>query len=354
VAQKLLKTFCGLEAFKMIEKAIYDILAGRHLSLDTTRAVMMQMMDGNATDAQMGAFLAAMRLKGETIEEITACAEVMREKCMKLNPKNDVLDIVGTGGDELYSFNISTISAFVVAAGGVPVAKHGNRSVSSKCGSADVLEALGANIMLNAVQSEKVLEEAGLCFMLAQVYHSAMKHVAPVRRQLGVRTIFNILGPLANPAGATMQLLGVYDENLVEPLASVLGNLGVKRAMVVHGHDGLDEITLTGTSTICEVADGNLNSYFISPEQFGLSRCQLSDLIGGAPQENAEIAKRILSGEKGPKRDTVVLNAACCLYMGKNDITMRECVRFAQELIDNGKAMQTLETFVRATNEAAA
>ena len=335
----------------MIDRAIYDILAGRHLSLNATREVMLQMMDGKATDSQMGAFLAAMRLKGETIEEITACAEVMREKCVKLHPKNDVLDIVGTGGDELYSFNISTVSAFVVAAGGVPVAKHGNRSVSSKCGSADVLEALGANIMLTAAQSERVLEDTGICFMLAQVYHSAMKHVAHVRRELGVRTIFNILGPLANPAGANMQLLGVYDENLVEPLASVLSNLGVKRAMVVHGHDGLDEITLTGTSTICEVADGNLNSYFITPEQFGLTRCQLSDLTGGAPKENAEIAKRILSGEKGPKRDTVVLNSACCLYMGKNDITMRECVRLAQELIDSGKALHTLESYIHATNK---
>jgi anthranilate phosphoribosyltransferase len=335
----------------MIDRAIYDILAGRHLSLDATRKVMLQMMEGKATDSQMGAFLAAMRLKGETIEEITACAEVMREKCVKLRPKNDVLDIVGTGGDELYSFNISTVSAFVVAAGGVPVAKHGNRSVSSKCGSADVLEALGANIMLTAAQSERVLEDTGICFMLAQVYHSAMKHVAHVRRELGVRTIFNILGPLANPAGANMQLLGVYDENLVEPLASVLSNLGVKRAMVVHGHDGLDEITLTGTSTICEVADGNLNSYFITPEQFGLTRCQLSDLTGGDPKENAEIAKRILSGEKGPKRDTVVLNSACCLYMGKNDITMRECVRLSQELIDSGKAMSTLESYIHATNK---
>ena len=335
----------------MIECAIYDILAGRHLSLDATREVMLQMMDGKATDSQMGAFLAAMRLKGETIEEITACAEVMREKCVKLHPKSDVLDIVGTGGDELYSFNISTVSAFVVAAGGVPVAKHGNRSVSSKCGSADVLEALGANIMLTAAQSERVLEDTGICFMLAQVYHSAMKHVAHVRRELGVRTIFNILGPLANPAGANLQLLGVYDENLVEPLANVLSNLGVKRAMVVHGHDGLDEITLTGTSTICEVADGKLNSYFITPEQFGLTRCQLSDLTGGDPKENAGIAKRILSGEKGPKRDTVVLNSACCLYMSKNDITMRECVRLAQELIDSGKAMRTLESYINATNK---
>ena len=336
----------------MIEQAIYDILAGRHLTLDTTRAVMLRMMEGRATDSQMGAFLAAMRLKGETIEEITACAEVMRAKCMRLHPKTDVLDIVGTGGDELFTFNISTVSAFVVAAGGVPVAKHGNRSVSSKCGSADVLEALGASITLTAERSERVLERTGMCFMLAQVYHAAMKHVAHVRRELGVRTIFNILGPLANPAGANIQLLGVYDENLVEPLASVLANLGVKRAMVVHGHDGLDEITLTGTSTVCEVADGRLNSYFITPEQFGLGRCTLADLTGGGPAENAEIARRILDGEPGPKRDIVVLNAACCLYMGKNDITMRQCVRLAQEMLDNGQARAKLDEFVRVTNEA--
>jgi len=337
----------------MIERAVYDMLAGRHLSLDATKEVMLQMMDGKATDAQMGAFLAAMRLKGETIEEITACAEVMREKSMKLHPKTDVLDIVGTGGDELFTFNISTVSAFIVAAGGIPVAKHGNRSVSSKCGSADVLEALGVNISLNAEQSEIVLNKVGMCFMLSQVYHSAMKNVAHVRKELGVRTIFNILGPLANPAGANMQLLGVFNEDLVEPLARVLSNLGVKRAMVVHGHDGLDEITLTGTSTICEVSDGMLNSYFVTPEQFGLSRCKLSDLVGGGPAENAEIARKILSGEKGPKRDIVVMNAACCLYMGKNQVTMRECVRMAQELIDNGSAMRKLEEFIQATNEAA-
>ena len=338
----------------MIERAICDILAGKHLSLEQARAVMLQMMDGNATDSQMGAFLAAMRLRGETIDEITACAEVMREKCMRLTPKTDVLDIVGTGGDELYSFNISTVASFIVAAGGVQVAKHGNRSVSSKCGSADLLEALGVNIFLTATQSEHVLSQTGMCFMLAQVYHKAMKHVAHVRRELGIRTIFNILGPLANPAGANLQLLGVYDENLVEPLADVLKNLGVKRAMVVHGHDGLDEITLTGTSTICEVADGRLNSYFITPEQFGLTRCELFDLVGGDPEENAKIARQILSGEKSPRRDIVVLNAACCLYMGKNNITMRECVRFAQELLDSGKAMKKLNDFIRATNEVPA
>ncbi|MCC8122188.1 MAG: anthranilate phosphoribosyltransferase [Oscillospiraceae bacterium] len=337
----------------MIEKAIVDIMEGRDLTREGARAVMLQMMEGGATSAQMGAFLAGMRLKGESIEEITACAEVMREKSTKLHPKTDVLDIVGTGGDGLYTFNISTVSAFVIAAGGVPVAKHGGRSVSSKCGSADVIEALGANITLTAEQNEQVLARTGMCFMHAQVYHAAMKFVAPVRRELGVRTVFNILGPLANPAGATMQMLGVYDENLVEPLARVLLNLGVKRAMVVHGHDGLDEITLTDTSTICEVAEGKLNSYFITPEQFGLPRCAMAELTGGDPQENAGIARDILSGKRDAKRDTVVLNAACCLYMGKNDITMRACVALAQELIDSGAALAKLEEFVRVTNEVA-
>lgn len=338
----------------MIDRAIAGILAGHNLTRAEAREVMQQMMEGKATSAQMGAFLTGMRMKGETIDEITACAEIMREKCMKLTPETDVLDIVGTGGDELYSFNISTVSAFVVAAAGVRVAKHGGRSVSSKCGSADMLEAVGVNIDLTAAQSERVLAETGMCFMQAGVYHAAMKYVAPVRRELGVRTVFNILGPLANPAGATLQLLGVYDENLVEPLARVLLNLGVKRAMVVHGHDGLDEITLTGTSTICEVAEGGLNSYFITPEQFGLARCELKDLVGGDPRQNAAIARRILGGERGARRDIVVLNSACCLYMGKNDVTMRECVRLAQEAIDSGAAKAKLEQFVLASREVAA
>lgn len=337
----------------MINQAISEILTGHDLSGSMARQSMQQMMEGTATDAQMGALLSALRLKGETIDEITACAQVMREKCLQMTPGYEVLDIVGTGGDGLFSFNISTVSAFVIAAGGVPVAKHGNRSVSSKCGSADMLEALGANINLTAAQSKQVLEDTGLCFLLASVYHSAMKNVAHVRKELGVRTIFNILGPLANPAGASLQLLGVYDENLVEPLAGVLANLGVKRAMVVHGHDGMDEITLTGTSTICEVSDGKLNSYFITPEQFGLARCRQEDLTGGDPIENAAIARSILLGEKGPKRDIVVLNSACCLYMAKNHVTMRECVRMAQELLDSGKAFAAMEHFVARTNEVA-
>ncbi|MDR1246242.1 MAG: anthranilate phosphoribosyltransferase [Clostridiales Family XIII bacterium] len=338
----------------MIKEAINAILSGRGLSLGEARGVMIEMMEGRATPAQMGAFLAAMRQKGETIDEITACASVMREKCVRLNPGGDVLDIVGTGGDELFSFNISTVSAFVAAAGGVSVAKHGNRSVSSKCGSADLLEALGANINLSAPESERVLKETGMCFMLANVYHLAMKHVAPVRRELGARTIFNILGPLANPAGANMQLLGVYDEQLVEPLANVLAKLGVKRAMVVHGHDGLDEITMTGATTICELNGGRINSYFIRPEQFGLECCTIRDLRGGGPAENAEIAKAVLSGEKGAKRDVVLLNSAVCLYMANGHMTLRRCLETARDIIDSGSAMRKMLDFVAATNGAAA
>ncbi|MDR2156811.1 MAG: anthranilate phosphoribosyltransferase [Clostridiales Family XIII bacterium] len=334
----------------MIKEAIYNVLDGADLSHAEAREVMLEMMEGRATPAQMGAFLTAMRQKGETIDEITACASVMREKCAKLQPETDVLDIVGTGGDELYSFNISTVSAFVAAAGGVPVAKHGGRSVSSKCGSADLLEALGANVSIPAAASERVLRETGMCFMLASVYHEAMRHVAPVRRELGVRTIFNILGPLANPAGANMQLLGVYDETLARPLAGVLANLGVKRAMVVHGHDGLDEITLTGTTTICETNDGSLNSYFITPEQFGLTRCGLKELTGGDPGENAEIARAVLGGTRGAKRDIVLLNAAFCLYMARRDVTLRRCVGIAAELIDSGAAMKKMNDFVAATH----
>ena len=337
----------------MITQAINTILEGGNLTLEDVRSVMLQMMEGKATSSQIGSFLTAMRFKGETIDEITACAEIMREKCMKFTPDTDVLDIVGTGGDKLFSFNISTVSAFIVAAAGVPVAKHGGRSVSSKCGSADVLEALGVNINLTAEQSKNVLSKTGMCFMLAQVYHSAMKHVAPVRQELGIRTIFNILGPLANPAGATLQLLGVYDENLVEPLASVLVNLGVKRAMVVHGHDGLDEITLTGSTKICEVNGGIINSYFITPEQFGLACCKIEDLVGGNPKENAKITRKILAGEKGPKRDIVVLNAAFCLYMGKKNITMRDSIKSIQDTLDSGAAQAKMEEFIRATQEVA-
>lgn len=334
----------------MIQEAIYQIINKQNLSLHQTKSVMEEIMEGRATNAQIGSFLTAMRMKGETIDEITACAEVMREKCTKIHPDKDVLDIVGTGGDEANTFNISTVSSFVVSAGGVPVAKHGNRSVSSKCGSADLLEALGVNITLTAEQSAQILDKIGMCFMFAPTYHSSMKYAAPVRKELSVRTIFNILGPLANPAGANMQLLGVYDENLVEPLARVLANLGVKRAMVVHGHDGLDEVTLCDSTTICEVNSGKINSFFLSPEQFGLKKCSPKELVGGNPTVNAEIALDILNGCKGPKRDVVVLNSALCLYMSHNQITLRECVKMAETLIDNGSAKNQLEKFVELSN----
>lgn len=334
----------------MIQEAIYQVINKQNLSLVQTKTVMEEIMEGRATNAQIGSFLTAMRMKGETIEEITACATVMREKCTKIQPDKDVLDIVGTGGDEANTFNISTVSSFVVSAGGVPVAKHGNRSVSSKCGSADLLEALGINIALTAEQSADILDRIGICFMFAPTYHASMKYAAPVRKELSVRTIFNILGPLANPAGANMQLLGVYDENLVEPLARVLANLGVKRAMVVHGHDGLDEVTLCDTTTICEVNNGKLNSFFLSPEQLGLERCRSTDLAGGDPAENAGIALDILNGAKNPKRDVVVLNSALCLYMSHNQITLRECVKMAEDLIDSGSARARMKNFIELSN----
>lgn len=335
----------------MIQQAIYKLLNRVNLSLEETKSVMSEIMGGNATNAQIASFITAIRMKGETIDEITACAMVMREYGLKLNHVGDVLDIVGTGGDEAFTFNISTISSIIISAAGIPVAKHGNRSVSSKCGSADVLEALGVKIDVPVEKSEQILKEIGICFLFAPIYHSSMKYAGPVRRELGVRTIFNILGPLASPAKANLQLLGVYDENLVEPMARVLANLGVKRAMVVHGHDGLDEVSLSAKTTVCEVYDGQVNSFFLDPHQFGFDYCKPEDLVGGDPAMNAAIAMSILQGEKGPKRDIVLLNSAICLYMTYNNITLRECVKLAAETIDSGKAMEQLNNFIRLSNE---
>lgn len=334
----------------MIREALHKLLNKEDLSFEMTEAVMDEIMSGAATNAQIASFITALRMKGETIEEITACAAVMRKHGVRLKYDGDLLDIVGTGGDQAYTFNISTVSSFVISAAGVPVAKHGNRSVSSKCGSADVLEALGVRIDIPVSRSEQILREIGLCFMFATRYHSSMKHAAPVRKELGARTIFNILGPLSNPANANHQLLGVYDENLVEPLASVLSKLGLKKAMVVHGLDGLDEISLTTSSIVCKVNEGKLNSFFFDPRQFGFEYCKPEDLTGGGPEENADIARRILSGEKGPRRDTVLLNSAVCLYMFFNDVTLRECVRIAAEVIDSGRAMEQLSRFIELSN----
>lgn len=336
----------------MIQEAIYQLINKNDLSFDMTKAVMDEIMSGKATNAQIASFLTSIRMKGETIEEITACATVMRNHGKSIRHNKEVMDIVGTGGDEAYTFNISTISSLIISAAGVPVAKHGNRSVSSKCGSADVLEALGVKIDIPPEKSEELLNKIGICFLFAPLYHSSMKYAAPVRKELSVRTIFNILGPLASPAKAEYILLGVYDENLVAPMAQVLANLGVKKAMVVCGHDGLDEVTLTTKTTVCEVDNGKLNSFFIDPRHFGFSLCSKEDLVGGDPETNAEIAMKILKGEeKGPKRDVVILNSGLCLYMANNSITLRECIRLAEEMIDSKKALNRLEEFIRLSNE---
>ena len=329
-----------------------EVLNKKDLSYEMARAVMAEIMDGTATNAQMGAFLAALRMKGETVTEITACAEVMREKGLKVEVPFDVMEIVGTGGDEVGTFNISTTAAFVVAAGGVPVAKHGNRSVSSKSGAADVLERLGARLDLTPEQNVEVLKKANMCFMFAQVYHTSMKNVGPVRKEMGARTIFNILGPLTNPARANMQLMGVYREDLVEPMAQVLSNLGVVRGLVVNGSDGLDEATMTGATHMCEIREGKFRTYDLTPEALGMRRCTLQDLVGGTPEENARISRDILTGKlKGPKRDAVILNSALSLYLGIDDCSIPECVKMANEIIDSGKAGDKLEQFVAATKE---
>lgn len=335
----------------MIQEAIKRVVEGQNLDFYTAKTVMDEVMSGQATNAQMGAFLTALRMKGETVDEITACASSMREKCSSLHTDREVMDIVGTGGDEVGTFNISTTTAFVVAAAGIPVAKHGNRSVSSKSGAADVLEALGAKLDLNAAQCEKVLKAVNICFMFAQMHHSSMKYAAPVRKELGTRTVFNILGPLTNPAAASMQLMGVYSRDMVEPLARVLSNLGVNKGFVVCGNDGLDEVSMTGPTHVCQIDNGVLRSFDIVPEAYGLTSCDLSELLGGAPEENAEITKAVLSGkERGAKRNVVVLNSALCLAaaLGKR---IEECVPIAEGLIDSGRALEKMEAFIRATNE---
>ena len=336
----------------MIREAIIQLAARQDLSYDTAAAVMDEIMSGQASQIQMASFLTALAIKGETIDEITACAAGMRAHCVRLLHDVDALEIVGTGGDGANSFNISTTSAFVIAAGGVPVAKHGNRAASSKCGAADVLESLGVDITLAPEHSARLLAEQNFCFLFAQKYHMSMKYVAPVRKMLGIRTIFNILGPLTNPAAATMQVMGVYEEALVRPMAEVLSNLGVKRGMVVYGQDCLDEISLSAPTSVCEIKDGTFEEYVITPEEFGMTRCTKEELVGGTPQENAEITKEILAGKKGPARDAVVLNAAAALHVAK-EIPMQDAVKLAEELIDSGKAQKKLEEFVSLANKLA-
>lgn len=336
----------------MIKEAIIKLSKKQDLAYAEAEAVMDEIMSGQAKPVQMSSYLTALSLKGETIDEITASAAGMRAHCIKLLHNLDVLEIVGTGGDGSNSFNISTTSSLVIAAGGVPVAKHGNRAASSKSGAADVLEALGVKITLTPERSAEILKKINICFLFAQNYHIAMKYVAPIRKELGIRTVFNILGPLSNPAGANMELMGVYDQSLVEPLAQVMANLGVDRGMVVYGQDSLDEISMCAPTSVCEIRDGKFTSYEITPEQFGYERCEKGALTGGTPAENAEITKAILKGEeKGPKRQAVCLNAGAALYIAGKAASIEEGVKLAESLIDSGAALKKLEEFVEETNK---
>ncbi len=335
----------------MIKEAILKLAKKEDLTYEMAEEVMNEIMSGEATPVQMSSYLTALSLKGETIDEITASAAGMRAHCIKLLHDMDVLEIVGTGGDGSNSFNISTTSSLVIAAAGVPVAKHGNRAASSKSGAADVLEALGVDITIPPEKSAKMLEKINICFLFAQNYHVAMKYVAPIRKELGIRTVFNILGPLSNPAGANMELMGVFDESLVEPLAQVMAKLGVSRGMVVYGRDSLDEISMCAPTSVCEIKDGWFQSYEITPEQFGYERCDKSQLTGGTPQENARITMDILDGkETGAKRQAVCLNAGAALYItGKVD-SIENGVRMAERLIDDGSARNKLREFIEESN----
>lgn len=337
----------------MIKEAIVKIVDKQDLTYDEAYAVINEIMSGETSPTQNAAFLAALSTKStkaETIDEIAGCAAAMRDHATKVIHNMDVMEIVGTGGDEAHSFNISTTSALVTAAGGIKIAKHGNRAASSKCGTADCLEALGVNIDQSPQKCVELLDKAGMCFFFAQKYHTSMKYVGPIRKELGIRTVFNILGPLTNPASPGRQLLGVYDQSLAEPLARVLISLGVKHGMVVYGMDKLDEISASAPTLICEFHENDYNTYTITPEQFGISTCKKEDLEGGNPEENAKITVAILKGEKGPKRDAVLLNAGAALYIGGKTDSFAEGITLAARLIDSGKALKTLNTFKQISN----
>ena len=336
----------------MIKEAIAKVVERKNLTEEEMVSVMREIMEGEATPAQIAAFITALRMKGETVDEITGAARVMREKALKVKTKASVVvDTCGTGGDESFTFNISTAAAFVAAGAGLTVAKHGNRSVSSKSGSADVLKSLGVNIEAEVERVEECLDKIGIGFLFAPMMHGAMKYAAPVRREIGIRTIFNILGPLTNPAGARYQVLGVYRSELTEVLANVLKNLGSTRAFVVSGNDGLDEMTLTSETKVSELKDGKVKTYSIKPEEFGMTRCKLFELQGGEPDDNARIISAILKGDKGPKRDVVVLNAAAAIVASGMAKDIKEGIKLAEEAIDSGKALEKLEKLIEITNK---
>ena len=337
----------------MIKEAIIKIVNKGDLTFDEAYTVMNEIMSGETTPTQNAAFLSALSTKSakaETTDEIAGCAKAMRDHATKVETGMDVFEIVGTGGDNAHSFNISTTSALVAAAGGMKVAKHGNRAASSLCGTADCLEALGVNIDQSPERCVDMLKEAGMCFFFAQKYHSSMKYVGPIRKELGFRTVFNILGPLTNPGNPKMQLLGVYDEYLVEPLAQVLCSLGIERGMVVYGMDKLDEISLSAPTKICEFKDGWYKTYTIEPEDFGFEKCTKDDLKGGTPEENAKITIDILNGAKGHKRNAVLLNAGASLYIGGKADSFKDGVKLATEIIDSGKCIEVLNKMIEVSN----
>ena len=337
----------------MIKEAIVKIVSKEDLNYSEAYTVMNEIMSGATTATQNAAFLAALSTKSaraETTEEIAGCAAAMRDHATRVDAGPDLFEIVGTGGDNAHSFNISTTAALVAAAGGMKVGKHGNRAASSLCGTADCLEALGVNIRQNPDRCRELLEEVGICFFFAQEYHASMKYVGAIRRELGFRTVFNILGPLTNPGSPSRQLLGVYDEYLVEPLARVLVNLGVHRGMVVYGQDRLDEISLSAPTTLCEIRDGWFCSRVVTPEEFGFTRCRKEDLRGGTPAENAAITRAILNGQPGPRRDAVLLNAGAALYIGDKAPDLAAGIELAARLIDSGLARQTLDRFIEISN----
>ena len=337
----------------MIKEAIVKLVDKMDLTYDEAYAVINEIMSGETTPTQNAAFLAALSTNSttaETTDEIAGCAAAMRDHATKCETGMDIFEIVGTGGDNANSFNISTTSALVAVAGGMKVAKHGNRAASSKCGPADCLEALGVNIQQHPEKCVELLKEVGMCFFFAQKYHTSMKYVGPIRKELGIRTVFNILGPLTNPGSPKMQLLGVYDGYLVQPLAQVLINLGVTRGMVVYGQDKLDEISLSAPTTVCEFKDGWMKNYVIKPEDFGFERCTKADLVGGLPEENAKITRAILSGEQGQKRNAVLMNAGAALYIGGKAESLADGIKLAAEIIDSGKALATLEKFIEVSN----
>lgn len=334
----------------MIKEALSKVVSGNDLTMAEARDVMTEIMQGQATQAQIGAFLTALRMKGETADEITGCAQAMRESAVRVTPRQGMLvDTCGTGGDSTGTFNISTTVAFVAAGAGLAVAKHGNRSVSSQCGSADLLQALGVNLELNAEQVARCIDEVGIGFLFAPLLHPAMKHAVGPRKEIGLRTIFNILGPLSNPAGAKRQLLGVYDGSLTEVMAEVLRALGAEHAFVVHGADGLDELSVTGSNRISQLRDGRVETYDLDPQQLGLARANIGDLAGGTADDNAAITKALLDGERGPKRDVVLLNAAAVLVAGDKAADFGDALTLAAESIDGGNARRKLDQLVELT-----